>query len=91
MRCMPFRDEYRNKRMLILAVSVLVAGTLSAPVVGSAAPVRTSGTQSGVVAAGARVTAPVSDQPRSYTEAQVTELNARKQEKDSHTGNLGKQ
>lgn len=90
MRCKPFRDEYLSRRTLILAIGVLVAGVLSGPSVAGAAPVRIGGTQSGAVAAGARVTAPVSAQPRSYTEAQVAELNARKQEKDSHTGNLGK-
>lgn len=91
MRYMPFRDEYRSRRTLIFAVGVLVAGTLSAPAVSSAAPVRTNHTQTRAVAAGARVTAAVSDQPRGYTEAQIAELTARKQQKENRTGNLGKQ
>lgn len=44
MRYMPFRDECRGRRTLIFAISVLVAGTLSAPAVSSAAPVRINGT-----------------------------------------------
>ncbi len=91
MRYMTFRNEYRSRRTLIFAISVLVAGALSVPAVGSAAPVRVNGTQTRVAAAGTRVTAAVSDQPRSYTAAQTAELTARKQAKDNHTANLGKQ
>ncbi|QFZ19099.1 hypothetical protein [Saccharothrix syringae] len=85
--------EYRARPALsVLAVGALVAAVLGAPTAEAQPPSAASaGTAStGATAAGRRITAPVSERPRAYTAAELTELNARQAERDAREVSLGR-
>ncbi|NUT93931.1 MAG: hypothetical protein HOY78_18115 [Saccharothrix sp.] len=77
--------------MLLLALGVLVAASVSAPVAGAEPPRRAASVATGSAVAGQQVSAAVSDHPRAYTAAQLAELDSRKQEHDNHEAVLGRQ
>jgi hypothetical protein len=88
---MPFGREFRQRPVLLLALGVLVAASVSAPVAGAVPQARAAAVSTGSAAAGQQVSAAVSDQPRAYTADQLAELDRRKQEHDDHEAVLGRQ